>query len=159
MTLIDTRPAEINAREAPGLRKGDLITGKGHKPAILVTVERKTRFAQMDLPESTDARTVRKRIGKRFKKLGPAPGKSITFDPGKENSEHKELSEYTAMAVYFCHPHSPRERGTCENTNYLIRDLLYPAEDFLELTQRDVSKIARLLNERPRKTLDFRTPL
>jgi IS30 family transposase len=158
MTLIDTRPAEINAREVPGHREGDLIIGKDHKSAIPVTVERKTRFVQMDVLKNMDARTVRKAIEKRFKRLEPVPGKSITFDQGKENSEHKQLSENTRTAVYFCHPHSPWEKGTCENTNYLIRDMLYPQEDFRELNQRDVSKIARLLNERPRKTLDFRTP-
>jgi IS30 family transposase len=158
MTLIDTRPAEASAREAPGRGEGGLIIGKGHKPAILATAERKTRFVQMDLLESMDARTVRKRIGKRFEKPGPALGKSVAFDQGKENSGRKELSEHTAMAVCFCHPHSPWGKGTCENTHCLIRGPLYPAEDFRELTQRDVSKIARLLNERPRKTLGFRTP-
>jgi IS30 family transposase len=61
----------------------------------------------MDLLESKDARTVRKRIEKRFKKLEPEMRKPITFDQGKENSEHKQLSEHTAMSVYFCHPHSP----------------------------------------------------
>ncbi|MDR3115345.1 MAG: IS30 family transposase [Treponema sp.] len=84
--------------------------------------------------------------------------KIITFDQGKENSEHKQLSEHTAMRVYFCHPHSPWEKGMCENTNYLIRDMLYPVDDFRELAQRDVTRIARLFNERLRKTLDFRTP-
>jgi IS30 family transposase len=62
------------------------------------------------------------------------------------------------MTVYFRRPHSPWEKGTCEDANYLIRDMLYPVNDFRQLTQREVSKIARLLNERPRKTLDFRTP-
>jgi IS30 family transposase len=158
MTLIDSRPAEIDAREVPGHWEGDLIIGKGHKSAILVTVERKSRYVQMDLLESMDARMVRKKIEQRFKRLKPALRKSITFDQGKENSEHKRLSENVGIAVYFCHPHSPREKGAYENTNYLIRDMLYPAEDFRELTQRDISKITRLLNERPKKTLDFRTP-
>jgi IS30 family transposase len=112
----------------------------------------------MDVPESMDARTVRKRIERRFKKLEPEMRKTITFDQGKENSERKELSEHTAMRVYFCHPPSLWEKGTSENTNYLIWDMLYPVEDFRELTQRDVTRIARLLNEQPRKTLDFRTP-
>jgi IS30 family transposase len=65
----------------------------------------------MDVLESMDGRTVRKTIEKRFKRLEPALRKSITFDQGKENSEHKQLSEHTAMAVYFCHPHSPWEKG------------------------------------------------
>jgi IS30 family transposase len=112
MTLIDSRPTETNAREAPGHKEGDLIIGKDHKSAILVMVERHSRFVQMDLLESMDAQTVRKRIEKRFKKLEPALRKSITIDQGKENSEHKQLSENTAKSVYFCHPHSPWEKGT-----------------------------------------------
>ena len=112
MTLIDTRPAEINAREVSGYWEGDLIIGKGHKSAILVTVECKSRFVQVDVLESMDARTVRKRIEKRFKRLEPGLRKSITFAQCRENSEHKELSEHTAKAVYFCHPHSPWEIRT-----------------------------------------------
>jgi IS30 family transposase len=137
---------------------GDLIIGKDHKSAILATVERETRFVQMDALESMDARTVRRAVGKRFKKLEPALRKSITFDQGKENSGHKQLSENAAMAVCFCHPHSLWEKGTCENTNYLIRDMLYPVDDFREMSRRDASRIARLLNERPRKALDYKTP-
>jgi IS30 family transposase len=110
------------------------------------------KIALQDIRLRMDARTVRKTIEKRFKKLEPALGKSITFDQGKESSGHRQLSENTGIAVYFCHPHSPWEKGTCENNNYLIRDMLYPVSDFRELTQRGVSKIARLLNERPRKT-------
>jgi IS30 family transposase len=158
MTLIDSRPVEINAREMPGHWEGDLIIGKGRKSAILVTVERKTRFIQMDLLESTDARTVRKKIEGRFKKLEGALRESITFDPGEENSEHDQLTENTPIAVYFCHPNVPCEKETCENTNYLIRDMLYPADDFRKLTQRDISRVVELLNGRPRKTLGFRTP-
>jgi IS30 family transposase len=112
----------------------------------------------MDLLESMDAVTVRKTIERRFKKLEPELRKSITFDQGRETSGHKTLSGNLAMAVYFCHPHSPREKGTCGNTNYLIRDMLYPVDDFRTLTQRDVSKIAGLLNKHPRKTLDWKTP-
>jgi IS30 family transposase len=158
MTLIDSHPVEINAREVPGQWEGDLIIGKGRQSAILVTLERKSRFLQMDLLESMDPLTVRKTVETRFKKLAPALRKSIMFEQGKENSEHKGLSENTGIAVYFCHPHSPWEKVTCENTKYLIRDMLYPKDDFKKLTQRDVSKIARRLNGRPRKTLGYRTP-
>jgi IS30 family transposase len=84
--------------------------------------------------------------------------KSLTLDQGHENSEHRSLAENLGIDVYFCHPHSPWEKATCENTNYLIRDMLYPIDDFRELTQRDVSIIAKKLNERPRKTHDFKTP-
>jgi IS30 family transposase len=157
ITLADTRSAEINAREIPGHREGDPATGKDRKPAI-PAAKRKTRFVQTGPLESTDARTVRKTAGRRFKKLEPAIRKSITFDRGKENSGHKQLSENTGTVVYFCHLRSPREKGTCENTSYPIRDMLYPVSDFREPGQRDVSKTAELPNGRPRKTLGFRTP-
>ncbi|MDR0638036.1 MAG: IS30 family transposase [Spirochaetaceae bacterium] len=151
MTLID-------GRAIPGHWEGDLIIGKGHKSALCVMVERRSRFVQIDLLERYDAATVRKTIEKRFKRLGGGLCKTITFDQGKENSEHKVFTERTGIKVYFCHPHSPWEKGTCENTNFLIRDMLKGVTDFRELNQRYISQIAKKLNERPRKTLDFLTP-
>ena len=158
ITLIDQRPKEIDSRNVPGHWEGDLIIGKGHKSAILVTVERKTRYIQLDLLTKYDAFTVRKKIESRFKKLEPHLRKSITLDQGRENAQHKELSENMNMAVYFCHPSSPWEKGTCENTNYLIRDMLGDVTDFRELNQYQVSRVAKLLNERPRETLNFNSP-
>ena len=158
ITLIDERPVEVNARMVPGHWEGDLIIGKDHKSALCVIVERKTRFIQLDLLFEYDARTVRKTIEKRFKRLAPTLRKSLTVDQGKENSEHKQLADNLNIDVYFCHPHSPWEKATCENTNGLIRDMLYEVEDYRTLTQYDVGRVARLLNERPRKTLDYRTP-
>jgi IS30 family transposase len=84
--------------------------------------------------------------------------KSLALDQGHENSGRWALTENMGMNVYFCHPHSPREKGACENTGYLIRDMPYPVDAFRELTRWDVSIIAKKLNERPRKTLDFKTP-
>jgi IS30 family transposase len=91
------------------------------------------------------------------------PRKSTTFVHGKENSQHKELAGTATVALYFYHPHSPWETdykssGMCENTNYQIRDMLYPKDDFRELTRRDVPRIAASLNDRPRKTLDWKPP-
>jgi IS30 family transposase len=107
--------------------------GKGHKLATPATVERKNRFVQTDALKSMDARTMRKAVEGRFKKLEPALKRAITFDQVKENSEHKELSENTGTAVYFCHPHSPREKGACENTNCLMQDMPRPVDDFRKL--------------------------
>ncbi|MDR0628686.1 MAG: IS30 family transposase [Treponema sp.] len=134
------------------------MIGKGHKSALCVIVERKSRFVQIDLLERYDAATVRKTIEKRFRRLGDELCKTITFDQGKENSEHKIFTERTGIKVYFCHPHSPWEKGTCENTNFLIRDMLKGVTDFRELNQHCISQIEKKLNERPRKTLDFFTP-
>jgi IS30 family transposase len=158
MTLIDQRPDEVEGRTIPGHWEGDLIIGKGHKSALCVIVERKSRFVQIDLLERHDAATVRKTIENRFRRLGEGLCKTITFDQGKENSEHKIFTGRTGIKVYFCHPHSPWEKGTCENTNFLIRDMLKGVMDFRELNQRSVSQIAKKLNDRPRKTLDFFTP-
>jgi IS30 family transposase len=158
MTLIDGRPEETEGRTVPGRWKGDLVIGKGRKSAGCVIVERKSRYVQTDLLEKYDAATVRKTIEKRFRRIGGRLCQTITFDQGKENSWHKTLTENTGVKVYFCHPHSPWEKGTCENTNYLIRDMLRGITDFLELNRRSVSQIAKSLNERPRKTLDFLSP-
>lgn len=158
MTLIDDRPIEINERTVPGHWEGDLIIGKDHKSALSVIVERQTRYVLIDRLESYTARDVRKSIEKRLSNLPPALLGSITCDQGKEMSEHEILAQNIKMKVYFCHPHSPWEKGTCENTNFLIRDMLEGETDFRNLTQAQVSRIARLLNERPRLTLGMKTP-
>jgi len=107
---------------------------------------------------SYTAPDVRRSIEKRLKKLQPELVKSLTYDQGKEMAEHEILAKRIKMKVYFCHPHSPWEKGTCENTNFLIRDMLEGETDFRNLSQAQVTRVARLLNERPRKTLGMVTP-
>jgi len=158
MVLIDERPKEIEGRIVPGHWEGDLIIGDGHKSALSVIVERQTRYVMIERLLSYDATTVRKSIEKRFKSIEPELRKSITCDQGKEMAEHKQFSKNMRMKVYFCNPHSPWEKGTCENTNFLIRDMCRDITDFRNLTQQQAHRIAKLLNERPRQTLGFRTP-
>jgi len=158
ITLIDERPLEVNERTVPGHREGDLIIGKDHKSVLSVIVERQTRYVLIDRLENYSASEVRKSIEKRLKTLEPELVKSLTCDQGKERAEHETLTSRIKMKVYFCHPHSPWEKGTCENTNYLIRDMLAGETDFRNLSQRDISRVARLLNERPRQTLGIKTP-
>jgi len=156
--LIDDRPEDVNGRIVPGHWEGDLIIGKDHKSALSVIVERQTRYVMIDRLESYTAPEVRKSIEKRLKTLKPDLVKSITCDQGKEMAEHEMLAGKIRMKVYFCHPHSPWEKGTCENTSFLIRDMLDGETDFRNLTQRQVTRVARLLNERPRQTLGMYTP-
>lgn len=158
MSLIDGRPEEINDRSVPGHWEGDLIIGKDHKSALSVIVERQTRYVLIDRLESYSAAEVRRSIERRLKKLEPELVRSLTYDQGKEMAEHERLARSIRMKVYFCHPHSPWEKGTCENTNFLIRDMLEGETDFRNLSQRQVGRIARLLNERPRKTIGMQTP-
>ena len=156
--LIDDRPEDVNGRIVPGHWEGDLLIGKDHKSALSVIVELQTRYVMIDRLESYTAPEVRKSIEKRLKTLKPDLVKSITCDQGKEMAEHEMLARKIRMKVYFCHPHSPWEKGTCENTNFLIRDMLDGETDFRNLTQRQVTRVARLLNERPRQTLGMYTP-
>ncbi len=156
--LIDERPKDIDLRDVPGHWEGDLIIGKHHKSALAVTVERSSRFVQIDLLHRYDAGSVRKVFEKRFKRMEPVLRKTLTLDQGRENAEHDILKERLNIDVYFCHPASPWQKGTCENTNGLIRDFLDGENDFRKFDQRYFTRIAHLLNERPRKTLDFKTP-
>jgi len=156
--LIDERPEEVKGRVVPGHWEGDLIIGKDHKSALSVIVERQTRYVMIDRLERYTAADVMKSIEKRLRTLKPALVKSITCDQGKEMAEHEILARKIRIKVYFCHPHSPWEKGTCENTNFLIRDMLEGETDFRNLSQRQVTRIARLLNERPRQTLGMSTP-
>lgn len=158
MTLIDERPKEIDARIIPGHWESDLIIGANHQSALSVIVERKYRFVMIDRLIAYDAGSVRKSIERRFKKLEPELIKSLTCDQGKEMAQHEILATKIKTKVYFCHPHSPWEKGTCENTNFLIRDMLNGVTDFRTLTKADVKRIETLLNQRPRQTLGFKTP-
>jgi len=158
MTLIDERPKEVDARIVPGHWESDLILGANHQSALSVIVERKSRYVLIDLLLSYDAESVRKSIERRFKKMEPELIKSITCDQGKEMAQHELLTAKIKTKVYFCHPHSPWEKGTCENTNYLIRDMLDGVTDFRTLTKTKVTRVATLLNQRPRQTLGFKTP-
>jgi IS30 family transposase len=125
MTLISERPPETEDRDVIGHWEGDLIMGEGNRSAILVLVERSMRYIQLDLLiDRHDAFTVRETIEKRFKRMKKDFVLSLTLDQGKENSQHEALSKNLKIAVYFCHPASPWEKGICENTNYLIRDIV-----------------------------------
>ncbi len=136
------RPPEVEDREVPGHWEGDLIIGKDHKSAICIIVERQTRYIQMDLLLKYDAATVRKTIERRFKWIEPHLRKTLTLDQGKGNSEHKQLAKRAKIDVFFCHPHSPWEKATCENTNGLICDMLYEIDDFRNIDQYYVGRIA-----------------
>ena len=159
MLSIEERPKEVEERIVAGHWEGDLIIGKDHKSAMGTIVERTTRFLIMVPLKGRDAQTVRKAFARELKRLPQQVRLSMTYDQGREMSQHKLFTKQTRMKVYFAHPHSPWERGTNENTNMLIRDFYPKDTDFGTLSRYHVKKTQRLLNERPRRALDWITPV
>ena len=154
---IRERPASVEDRAVPGHWEGDLIAGSKNTH-IATLVERKTRYVMLAKVNSRDTKTVIKALIKQSKKLPKELYKSLTWDRGKELSDHKEFSLATDIKVYFCDPRSPWQRGSNENTNGLLRQYFPKRTDLSVHSQAHLNKVARELNERPRKTLGFRTP-
>ena len=158
MVMISERPAEVVDRAVPGHWEGDLIFGK-KMTAIGTLVERHSRYVVLlKLPNGHGAEEVRKVMTKRILTLPAQLRRSVTWDQGKEMAEHVQFTVDTGVQVYFCDPKSPWQRGTNENTNGLLRQYLPKKTDLSVYTQRDLDKIARSLNTRPRKTLGFMAP-
>ena len=158
MISIEERPEKVESRSVAGHWEGDLIMGKGHKSAIGSIVERKTRTVILVKLKKKDATTVRKSFERELKSLPNQMKKSMTYDQGHEMAEHKLFTENTKMKVYFCHPASPWERGTNENTNMLIRDYFPKGTDFTAISKKELKRVQNELNERIRKTLNWQSP-
>jgi transposase, IS30 family len=158
MISIEERPAEVADRSVPGHWEGDLILGKGHKSALGTLVERKTRWLFLVPLKNKDAESVRKSFAKTIRRLPRRLRKTMTYDQGKEMSEHQLFTKGTKVKVFFAHPGSPWERGTCENTNGLIRQFFPKGTDFNKVPPKEIRWVEGLLNGRPRKTLGFQTP-
>jgi IS30 family transposase len=158
MVSIEERPVEVADRSIVGHWEGDLIVGKDHKSALGVIVERKTRAVILVPLVAKDAYSVREAFERELSTLPEQMKRSLTYDNGKEMTQHKLFTANTQMQVYFCHPNSPWERGTCENTNGLIRQYFPKGTDFSKVTVEEIKTAQHQLNERPRKTLLWKTP-
>ena len=154
---IRERPASVEDRAIPGHWEGDLIIGSNNSQ-IATLVERHTRYVMLVRVPSKDTKTVINALIKHAHKLPRELYKSLTWDRGKEMADHKRFSLDTKIKVYFCDPRSPWQRGSNENTNGLLRQYFPKGMDLSNIHQNRLNAVARQLNERPRKTLDFRTP-
>lgn len=157
LILIDERPPEVNCRKIPGHWEGDLIMGSSFS-ALLTLVERTTRLVLLAKVSGKEAETIRKTLVRVFKRLPSDFKKSLTYDQGKEMAQHTLFTKQTNIQVYFAHPRSPWERGSNENTNGLLRQFFPKGIDFDNVSYYDIRKAQRLLNDRPRKTLGWRSP-
>jgi len=158
MLSIEERPAEVADRTVPGHWEGDLIMGKYKQSAMGTLVERTTRYTLMVPLKAKDAVSVRKAYVKAIRTLPKEFAKSLTYDQGKEMSDHKKFTLATGMKVYFAHPGSPWERGTNENTNGLIRQYFPKGTDFRTVSTQEIKRVQRELNGRPRAAIGYRKP-
>jgi IS30 family transposase len=154
---ISERPASVEDRAVPGHWEGDLMFGSLNNQ-IATLVERQTRYVMLVKVASKDTQTVVNALIKHAHKLPQELYKSLTWDRGHEMADHKRFTLATDISVYFCDPHSPWQRGSNENTNGLLRHYFPKGINISNYSQAQLNAIARKLNERPRKTLNYETP-
>ena len=154
---ISERPASVADRAVPGHWEGDLLFGSKNSQ-IATLVERHTRYAMLVKVSGKDSETVINALIKHARKLPEELYKSLTWDRGSEMAEHKRFTLATDIQVYFCDPQNPWQRGSNENTNGLLRQYFPKGTNLSGYSQAQLNAVARRLNERPRKTLDYETP-
>jgi len=154
---ISERPATVEDRAVPGHWEGDLLFGSKNSQ-IATLVERHTRYVMLVKVARKDTETVINALIKNARTLPQELYKSLTWDRGKEMADHKRFTLATNIKVYFCDPQNPWQRGTNENTNGLLRQYFPKGNDISANSQAKLNAVARKLNDRPRKTLNYETP-
>ena len=154
---ISERPASVADRAVPGHWEGDLLFGSKNSQ-IATLVERQTRYVMLVKVAGKDTETVIDALIRNARKLPDQLYQSLTWDRGKEMADHKRFTLATDIKVYFCDPQNPWQRGSNENTNGLLRQYFPKGTDLSGYSQAKLNAVARRLNERPRKTLNFETP-
>ena len=152
------RPPGIDDRVMPGHWEGDFIKGAGNKSLVGVLVERTSHLVQLAKVDDATAASALAAFSAKLNSIATPMRQSMTYDQGREMSRHADLTAQTGVKVYFCDPHSPWQRGTCENTNGLLRQYLPKGTDLSLFSQDELDGIADSLNNRPR-AMRFTPPL
>jgi len=156
---IDMRPKIVEKRKRVGDWEGDSIESKDHKPGINTLVDRKSGYVFITKLKSKTSKDTVSAVTLRMKTLPEKVRKTLTLDNGPENRDWQSMESATKMAVYFAHPYHSWERGTNENTNGLIRQYFPKKTDFDTITEEEIAFVEHALNTRPRKRLNWKTPL
>lgn len=156
---IDDRPAIVNNRLRVGDWESDTVESVDHLPGINTLVERKTGFVFITRLTDKSGAATRAAITTRMNTLPPKLKRTITFDNGPENRDYRPLEKALGVSCYFAHPYHSLERGTNENTNGLIRDYFPKRTDFRMISDAELDYVERELNARPRKRLNYKSPL
>lgn len=155
---IENRPACVETKGRFGDWEGDTIIGANHKGALLTLTERKSKYVLIAQLDSLCADYVQKVIIQTIRK-SKMPVHTITFDNGREFTNHQNIAKALKAQIYFANPYSPWERGLNENTNGLIRQFIPKSQNIKELDKKFIKSIQFNLNHRPRKTLNFLSPI
>lgn len=155
---IDTRPVVVEVRQRIGDWEGDTVVGQDRKPAILTHVERKSGLLLADKLERATAELTKQKTIERFDKIPKKKKYTITYDNGSEFSDHKMTEEKTKIDIYFAFAYHSWERGSNENANGLLRQFFPKKSIFATITQEQIEKAVKLINNRPRKRLNYLTP-
>jgi transposase, IS30 family len=156
---IHVRPPEANDRAFPGHWEGDLIKGAGNRSAVGVLVERSSRLVMLAKMADATAASALEGFTAKLRSIAKPMRQTLTYDQGKEMARHAQLTLDTGIQVYFCDPHSPWQRGSCENINGLIRQYLPKGTDLSVYSQEQLDAIADQLNNRPRAIHGFYPPI
>lgn len=159
MKSIHIRPPEVESRQVPGHWEGDLLKGEGNRCSVGVAVERMSGFVVLAWMASAGAIDTLNSFDAALRPIPPGLRQTLTYDQGREMSAHQALTARLGIEVYFADPHSPWQRGSCENTNGLLRQYLPKGSDLTRHSQADLDAIALRLNTRPRARLNALTPL
>lgn len=152
---ISERPAVVGRKTRLGDWEADTIVGRGRRQALVSLVERKSKLVRLQKVARNTAELVAQAV---TAQLGPLTVKTITSDNGREFARHQRIAGTLAADFFFAHPYSSWERGVNENTNGLVRQYCPKRSDFALITAARLDRVMSRLNNRPRKTLSYKTP-
>jgi IS30 family transposase len=155
---ITERPKVVETRTVAGHWETDTAVSRKSKAAIQVSIERKTRYTKLAPLKAKTAREMSKALSRRLSRVPRRLRKTLTYDNGSENTEHERTNKILGTTSYFCEPYHSWEKGSVENDIGIVRRFLPKKTDFATVSGKDLQKLERWLNNRPRKCLNYRTP-